>query len=232
MNTRMTSFWVLLLVAAGCEGGGDGVTRQPEPVDPTCDSTSVLENGTCRVFAERIDARATTSFVENGEAVELEVVLFKPLEGERFPLLVVNHGSTGNGSDPSLFGNTFVHKPTTLHFVEQGWMVAYPQRRGRGNPRAMRHRACERNQLAISTTTVLPPSDEASLAVPGSCGLPPSAAHTMPRHAREAASGPHPTPANSASLGPTDARSVGAGRDSGRLCSAETLAPPTRGRWD
>lgn len=132
MERRMTGLWILLVVIAACEGGGDGVAQQPEPVDPICDSTSVLENGVCRVFAERIDARATTPLVEDGESVELEVVLFKPLEGERFPLLVVNHGSTGNGSDPSRFGETFVHKPTSLHFVERGWMVAYPQRRGRG----------------------------------------------------------------------------------------------------
>jgi dienelactone hydrolase len=132
MSKRIRGLYLSLLVLAACGGGGDGVVRQPEPVDPVCDSVSVLENGVCRVFAERIDVRATTPFVEGGEAVELEVVLFRPLEGERFPVLVVNHGSTGNGSDPSLFDDTFIHKPTSLHFVEQGWMVAYPQRRGRG----------------------------------------------------------------------------------------------------
>ena len=132
MDIRNVGLIALLLALSACEGGGDGVARQPEPVDPVCDSTSVLENGVCRVFAERIDARATTPFTEDGEPVELEVVLFRPLEDARFPLLVVNHGSTGNGSDPSLFDDTFIHKPTTLHFVERGWMVAYPQRRGRG----------------------------------------------------------------------------------------------------
>ena len=133
MTKRTAGLIISLFLVAGCDGGGgDSIARQPEPVDPVCDSTSVLEDGACRVFAERIDARATTPFTENGEPVELEVVLFRPLEGERFPLIVVNHGSTGNGSDPSLFDDTFIHKPTTLHFVERGWMVAYPQRRGRG----------------------------------------------------------------------------------------------------
>jgi dienelactone hydrolase len=132
MVRRITGLCLSLLVLAACDGGGDGVARQPEPVDPICDSVSVLEDGACRVFAERIDARATTPFLDGGKPVELEVVLFRPLEGERFPLLVVNHGSTGNGSDPSLFDDTFTHKPTSLHFVERGWMVAYPQRRGRG----------------------------------------------------------------------------------------------------
>ena len=132
MSKRVVSLCALLILVAGCEGGEEGIAREPEPVDPVCDSISVLDSGNCRVFAERIDARAATPFTENGEPVELEVVIFKPLEGERFPLLVVNHGSTGNGSDPSRFADTFIHKPTTLHFVEQGWMVAYPQRRGRG----------------------------------------------------------------------------------------------------
>ena len=123
---------LLFVTLAGCGGGGDGAAQQPEPIDTSCDSTSVFENGACREFTQRIDARATTPFIEDGQAIELEVVIFRPLEGERFPLLVVNHGSTGNGSDPSLFDDTFIHKPTTLHFVERGWMVAYPQRRGRG----------------------------------------------------------------------------------------------------
>ena len=142
MNKGIAGPWLSLLVLAGCGGGGDGVARQPEPVDPVCDSTSVPENGTCRAFAERIDARATTPFTEDGEPVELEVVLFRPLEGGRFPLLVVNHGSTGNGSDPSLFDDTFIHKPTSLHFVEQGWMVAYPQRRGRGRSDGLYDEGC------------------------------------------------------------------------------------------
>ena len=102
MSKRNLGLCISLIVLAACEGGGDGIAQQPEPIDVTCDSTSVLENGACRVVAERIDARATTPFTENGEPVELEVVLFKPLQGERFPLLVVNHGSTGSGSDPSL----------------------------------------------------------------------------------------------------------------------------------
>jgi len=152
MFRRITGLCLSLLVLAGCDGGGDGAARQPEPVDPICDSVSVLENGACRVFAERIDARATTPFFEGGEPVELEVVLFRPLEGERFPLLVVNHGSTGNGSDPSLFDDTFIHKPTSLHFVEQGWMVAYPQRRGRGRSDGLYDEGFTPNRSGYSCT--------------------------------------------------------------------------------
>ncbi|NND59242.1 MAG: prolyl oligopeptidase family serine peptidase [Gammaproteobacteria bacterium] len=97
-----------------------------------CNSTSFLLDGTCQTFAQREDARATTPFVDNGDPVTLEVVLFKPLNGSRFPLLVVNHGSTGFGNDPALFDDTYTNKSITRFFVERGWMVAFPQRRGRG----------------------------------------------------------------------------------------------------
>jgi dienelactone hydrolase len=64
--------------------------------------------------------------------VTLEVVLLKPLTDGRYPTVVFHHGSTGNGSDPSLFGLTFTSKSIARYFVERGWMVAFPQRRGRG----------------------------------------------------------------------------------------------------
>lgn len=123
----------LLLFAAlsGC-GGSGGATAPAAPPPLSCNSTSYENNGTCVTFASREDARATTPFVEEGNAITLEVVLFKPLTGERFPLLVVNHGSTGSGMDPSLFDDTFTSKNITRYFVERGWMVAFPQRRGRG----------------------------------------------------------------------------------------------------
>jgi dienelactone hydrolase len=89
-------------------------------------------NGACQVFAQRIDARADTDFMEDGQPVELEVVLFQPLEGERFPTIMFNHGSTGDGSDPTLFDDTFTNKAIARYFVDRGWMVAFPQRRGRG----------------------------------------------------------------------------------------------------
>jgi len=54
------------------------------------------------------------------------------LEDGRYPTVVFHHGSTGNGSDPSRFGLTFTSKSVTRYFVERGWMVAFPQRRGRG----------------------------------------------------------------------------------------------------
>lgn len=122
----------VVLVLAACGGGGGSGQPVAEPIDRNCDSTSILDDGVCRTFARRVDERAPTPFTEAGEPVSLEVVLFQPLAGQRFPTIVFNHGSTGNGSDPSRFGLTFTSKSIARYFVERGWMVAFPQRRGRG----------------------------------------------------------------------------------------------------
>lgn len=123
----------LLLVLTACGGGGGGGPAPlPEPIVDNCDPASVPENGACRTIAVRMDDRAATPFSENGQQLELEVVLFRPLADGRYPTVVFHHGSTGNGSDPSLFGLTFTSKSIARYFVQRGWMVVFPQRRGRG----------------------------------------------------------------------------------------------------
>jgi dienelactone hydrolase len=122
----------LLVMLAACGGGGGSEPEMPAPVADTCASTAILEGSSCRTFAVRIDERASTPFEEDGQPVNLEVVLFKPLAEGRYPTLVFNHGSTGDGSDPSQFGLTFISKAIAVYFVDRGWMVAFPQRRGRG----------------------------------------------------------------------------------------------------
>ncbi len=112
---------IFLLTACG-GGGGGGSATTPEPTGDTCNATSVLVDGVCQAFALQVDARAPTAFTENRQPVSLEVVLFKPLEEGRFPTIVFNHGSTGNGSDPSRFGVTFTSKTIARYFVERGWL--------------------------------------------------------------------------------------------------------------
>ena len=124
---------VCALLLAGCSGS-DGESKSDEPAAAVrdCDSVSVLENGACRTFAVRSDELATTPFVENGAPVTLEVVLFRPPSEGRYPTLMFNHGSTGDGSDPSQFTVTYTNKAVAQFFVERGYLVAFPQRRGRG----------------------------------------------------------------------------------------------------
>jgi dienelactone hydrolase len=76
--------------------------------------------------------RIDSGLLEKGRQIQLEVVIFKPPGAGPFPLLVVNHGSTIHGDNPELFTWTFAKAAFAEIFVKKGYLVAYPQRRGRG----------------------------------------------------------------------------------------------------
>ncbi|XWN34112.1 MAG: alpha/beta hydrolase [Devosia sp.] len=94
-----------------------------------------------------------TTLVEDGKAVALETVVFSPAGDGPFPLAVVNHGSTGYGNDPDLFGQTWTNPWLAETLTERGYLVAFPQRRGRGRSDGLydegftedrRHYTCEK----------------------------------------------------------------------------------------
>ena len=73
-----------------------------------------------------------TDLVELGKPVRLEAVIYKPPGDGPFPLAVINHGSTGSGDNPAAFGFVFTNDWLADILIEHGWLVAFPQRRGRG----------------------------------------------------------------------------------------------------
>jgi dienelactone hydrolase len=73
-----------------------------------------------------------TDLVEEGKPVHLEVVIFRPSGPGPFPLAVINHGSTGRGNDPALFTESWFSTDLADFLNERGFIVAFPQRRGRG----------------------------------------------------------------------------------------------------
>ncbi|HEU0081745.1 MAG TPA: alpha/beta hydrolase [Bradyrhizobium sp.] len=73
-----------------------------------------------------------TGLIEQGRPVRLEAVMFRPEGAGPFPLAVINHGSTGMGLDPRLARQTWVAADLADFLNERGWLVAFPQRRGRG----------------------------------------------------------------------------------------------------
>ena len=74
----------------------------------------------------------TTSLIEDGKPVRLELLVSKPGGAGPFPTVVFNHGSTGRGNNPELFRRSQSSPEIAAYFVERGWMVIFPQRRGRG----------------------------------------------------------------------------------------------------
>jgi len=81
-----------------------------------------------RISKEMIPTRLR----ERGVPVALEMVVCKPSTVGPYPTVVFNHGSTGSGNKPALFRHTRTNPSVTNFFLDRGWMVLYPQRRGRG----------------------------------------------------------------------------------------------------
>lgn len=73
-----------------------------------------------------------TALREDGKPVRLQFVTIKPKGPGPFPLLIFNHGSTGRGDVPAAARAVDISHPIAQHFLENGWMVVSPQRRGRG----------------------------------------------------------------------------------------------------
>ncbi len=118
--SALTTFWLV-----GCGG-----TTIVDP--PICSPGSSLEGDQCRVYAERTVERIATSLMEGGGAVNLQMIVYRPLSSAPYPTLIFHHGSTGNGDDPSLFSQVYSSETLAKAFVDRGFMVLFPQRRGRG----------------------------------------------------------------------------------------------------
>ncbi|MGO7971128.1 alpha/beta hydrolase family protein [Rhizobium ruizarguesonis] len=72
-------------------------------------------------------------FIPSSEAgTQLEIVTAKPQHQGPFPTIIFNHGSTGRGHNKSLYSRTVSPAVVGDYFVERGWMILFPQRRGRG----------------------------------------------------------------------------------------------------
>lgn len=84
------------------------------------------------VVAEARSEFITTALMEDGKPVRLELLVQKPEGSGPFPAVVFNHGSTGLGNKPELFRISWSSATLARYFVERGWMVIFPQRRGRG----------------------------------------------------------------------------------------------------
>jgi dienelactone hydrolase len=70
--------------------------------------------------------------VVDDETVRLQMRIYRPAVIGPVPTLVFNHGSTGNGRDPSLFTRPIDYPALAQFFVARGWAVVIPARRGRG----------------------------------------------------------------------------------------------------
>ena len=62
--------------------------------------------------------------------IRLEATIYRPSGDAKFPLVVFNHGSTGMGAVPT--SRTFRHEKQAQFFLDRGFAVIVPMRKGRG----------------------------------------------------------------------------------------------------
>jgi predicted acyl esterase len=98
-------------------------------MSPTCSFLVLLLLLAAPALAQDITMVPVTV---DGETVQLAMRIYKPSTGGPAPTLVFNHGSTGRGTDPSIFVRPIDFPPLAQFFVERGWAVVMPARRGRG----------------------------------------------------------------------------------------------------
>ncbi len=96
------------------------------------DLTSLLKQGAVVAWTRGKSEFLQTNLIEDGKPVLLEAVMFRPPGAGPFPLAVINHGSTGSGTNPALFTETWFSIDLADFLNDRGWIVAFPQRRGRG----------------------------------------------------------------------------------------------------
>ncbi len=73
------------------------------------------------------------SYIPSCEAgARLEIIVAKPQHPGPYPTIIFNHGSTGQGRNKALYSRTWCPAVLGRYFVERGWMIFFPQRRGRG----------------------------------------------------------------------------------------------------
>jgi len=67
----------------------------------------------------------------SGESIYLQMPIYKPAKAGKLPTLVLNHGSTGTGMDSDCFKRPVDMPKVACFFVQRGWAVVIPARRGR-----------------------------------------------------------------------------------------------------
>lgn len=133
LQLRLPTGAKLVLRLRKAEGEGGDMEMSLWRPDTQLLSAGVLTQRPLGTPRRRSMEQLATPWTHEGKPVSLVMVVYRPETGNGpWPTVVVNHGSTGNGDRPELFGQVFTSLDVVRHFTQQGWQVIFPQRRGRG----------------------------------------------------------------------------------------------------
>ncbi len=91
----------------------------------------------------------------DGDSIRLQMRIYKP-EGEGpFPTLIFNHGSTGYSTDPERFKESVDAPAVAEFFVQRGWAVVMPARRGRAGSDGLYDEGLSLNRAGYSCDSSL-----------------------------------------------------------------------------
>lgn len=101
--------------------------------------------------------------------IRLEGMLYRPSSSGRLPVVVFNHGSTGAGRVAPTSTEHYRYPEVARFFVERGWAVLIPMRRGRGasGGEYLERYDCDRASLAAGVDRGLEDIDAALAFVSG-----------------------------------------------------------------
>jgi dienelactone hydrolase len=80
------------------------------------------------------------------QTVHLNMCIYQPVTPGPRPTLVFNHGSTGSGTDPQRFTQPIDEPHVARLFVQHGWAVILPARRGRAHSDGVYDEGFERDR--------------------------------------------------------------------------------------
>jgi dienelactone hydrolase len=82
----------------------------------------------------------------DAQTVHLDMCIYQPATAGPRPTLVFNHGSTGSGTDPQRFTQPIDEPHLAQFFVQHGWAVILPARRGRARSEGVYNEGFERDR--------------------------------------------------------------------------------------
>ncbi len=107
-----------------------GGSRMARATMKRTDLASLTKPEAVVVWSRGTSELLQTDLLDDGRPIRLEMVIFKPPGPGPFPLAVFSHGSTGGRRE--LAKQTWVSLEVADFLNKRGWLVAFPQRRGRG----------------------------------------------------------------------------------------------------
>ena len=102
----------------------------PPPATTFADSTAQSEQATKPEVESTFIPIKARGLLDSTTEIRLAVTIYRPNQSGKFPVVIFNHGSTGMGAISTT--RRFTYEAQAGYFLERGYAVVVPMRKGRG----------------------------------------------------------------------------------------------------